>query len=426
MKGDIFIFPVADGTVKISGEDQVLRTSTMIRDSPERGEERKDLRGESDGSPPPQDSLPGDGEARNDFWSISGNYIYRHHVEPRVKLYSPREESFPIPLKYIDVSRTTRTNLDVKQEKRIDDYWNIDGSVKTTPQMTRFRDVQQALIMATVWIDDDKTESDNNIKKKTWDFVCVVKPNDKTSDTNDNVTTKTNTVHMKRDTWQVSVHVVFLFVRVVVIFTHCTPHRVAQVVRVFELISSMHDLSVTLSTLSSPFHPSSSSHSPSISRSSYCPSTSTRISGNIVYSANKEMESTGESYTHTGYEPKDYYFTETYVESLTESLTQQQFPEQRFLEDVDYDDAALEEMLHNGRRVHVYHSQREGLSVGQSSSSVSERTVRLVVERTGRPVVASGQELNTEHAQIRTLLDRQREQILADCQAEIKKTRIPG
>ena len=51
---------------------------------------------------------------------MSGNFIYRHHVEPRVKLYSPREESFPIPLKYIDVSRTTHTNLDVKQEKRID------------------------------------------------------------------------------------------------------------------------------------------------------------------------------------------------------------------------------------------------------------------------------------------------------------------
>ena len=59
---------------------------------------------------------------------MSKNFIYRHHVEPRVKLYSPREESFPIPLKYIDVSRTTHTNLDVKQEKRIDDYWNIDGS----------------------------------------------------------------------------------------------------------------------------------------------------------------------------------------------------------------------------------------------------------------------------------------------------------
>ena len=60
---------------------------------------------------------------------------------------------------------------------------------------------------------------------------------------------------------------------------------------------------------------------------------------------------------------------ETYVESLTESLTQPQFPEQRFLEDVEYDDTALEEMLHNAHRVHVYHSQREGLSVGQSSSS---------------------------------------------------------
>ena len=47
---------------------------------------------------------------------MSGNFIYRHHVEPRVNLYSPREESFPIPLKYIDVSRTTHTNLDVKQE----------------------------------------------------------------------------------------------------------------------------------------------------------------------------------------------------------------------------------------------------------------------------------------------------------------------
>ena len=27
-----------------------------------------------------------------------------------------------------DVSRTTHTNFDVKQEKRIDDFWNIDGS----------------------------------------------------------------------------------------------------------------------------------------------------------------------------------------------------------------------------------------------------------------------------------------------------------
>ena len=47
--------------------------------------------------------------------------------------------------------------------------------------------------------------------------------------------------------------------------------------------------------------------------------------------------------------------------------------------------------------------------------------MRSVGERTGRPVRPSGQELNVANAQIRTLLDRQKEQILAECQAEIKK-----
>ena len=69
---------------------------------------------------------------------MSGNFIFRHHVEPRVKLYLPRDESFPIPLKYIDVSRTTHTNLDVKHEKRIDDYWNIDGSRDLSDSWTGF------------------------------------------------------------------------------------------------------------------------------------------------------------------------------------------------------------------------------------------------------------------------------------------------
>ena len=63
---------------------------------------------------------------------------YTAIVEPRVKLYSPREESFPIPLKYIDVSRTTHTNLDVMRESRIDDYWNIDGSRDLSASWTGF------------------------------------------------------------------------------------------------------------------------------------------------------------------------------------------------------------------------------------------------------------------------------------------------
>ena len=69
---------------------------------------------------------------------MSGNFIYRHHVEPRVKLYSPREESFLVPLKYIDVSRTAHTNLEVMQESRIDVYWNIDGSRDLSDSWTGF------------------------------------------------------------------------------------------------------------------------------------------------------------------------------------------------------------------------------------------------------------------------------------------------
>ena len=110
------------------------------------------------------------------------------------------------------------------------------------------------------------------------------------------------------------------------------------------------------------------------------------------------MESTNESFSNTGYGPKDHFLTETYVEFNLESMTEQRFPEQRFLEDIDYDDAAIGEMLFEAHREQVLSLQREGLSVGQSSSSMSDRTGQPVVEtvakshdRTGQPVVERGQ-----------------------------------
>ena len=123
-------------------------------------------------------------------------------------------------------------------------------------------------------------------------------------------------------------------------------------------------------------------------------------------------------FSSTGYEPNDYFLTETYVEFNQESVTEQRFPE-----DLDYDDAVIGQTLFNAYRRRVDHSEGEGLSSGLSSSSRSH-------DRTGQPVVdrdkshESGFEIqrqNSENEQIRTLLDRQREQILADCQAEIRK-----
>ena len=72
-------------------------------------------------------------------------------------------------------------------------------------------------------------------------------------------------------------------------------------------------------------------------------------------------------------------------------------------------------MLREAHRAQAYHSQREDLSVGLSSS-VSERTGRPVGERAGRPAESSSQD-----AQIRTLFDKRKERILAECQAEINR-----
>ena len=78
-----------------------------------------ELQGELGESQPTEST--DDAEARADFWSIQGVFICRHHTELRVQLYVPKEESFPTSLKYIDVTRSTPTDLDVAQEKRIDD-----------------------------------------------------------------------------------------------------------------------------------------------------------------------------------------------------------------------------------------------------------------------------------------------------------------
>ena len=69
---------------------------------------------------------------------LQKKFIYRHHVEPRVKLYMTEEETFPITMKYIDVTRTTHTSLDVMLDKQIDDYGNVDGERELSDAWTGF------------------------------------------------------------------------------------------------------------------------------------------------------------------------------------------------------------------------------------------------------------------------------------------------
>ena len=131
----LFIFPIAQGAAKLSGRD--CEFLTLRRDQPVRSEDfRWEIQGESEGHQPTE--TKDDAEARKDFWSIQGDFIYRYHHEPRVQLYVPKEETFPIPLKYIDVTRSPHTDLDVMQEKRVDDYWKVDSNRSLSDSWTVF------------------------------------------------------------------------------------------------------------------------------------------------------------------------------------------------------------------------------------------------------------------------------------------------
>ena len=86
-----FIFPNQTPWKKIKNWESHLDREHTIR-----VEGHVDFLGKSEGSlPPPQDSLPDAGEAANDSWSMSGNFIYRHQVEPRVKTLFAERRTIP-------------------------------------------------------------------------------------------------------------------------------------------------------------------------------------------------------------------------------------------------------------------------------------------------------------------------------------------
>ena len=135
MDGENFRFPLADGSLK--QPDVPVRIARPRRMNLQRivDESAVDLFYDDDDdnneNPLPGHANDGDisagrdaelespsqsagGEnAEQDFWSMSGDLITRWHRTPRLKMYVPDENTFPIPLKYIDVVRTTITDLEI-------------------------------------------------------------------------------------------------------------------------------------------------------------------------------------------------------------------------------------------------------------------------------------------------------------------------
>ena len=143
MNFENFVFPVADGTVK-SGWDQVLRTSTLIRDSPDRGEEQDKLPGESDvsSSTPRQDSSPYDGETNKWFLVHFREFYLPSSRWTQSQTVRVREKRHPNSTEHISTwPRGTSTSLDTMLEKNIDEYWNVAGDrelLDTRTGSTRF------------------------------------------------------------------------------------------------------------------------------------------------------------------------------------------------------------------------------------------------------------------------------------------------
>ena len=152
---------------------------------------------------------------------------------------------------------------------------------------------------------------------------------------------------------------------------------------------------------------------------SSCPSTSSSRmlwTNSLCTLANEDLGTHAES--------NDYHITEAIEPYIQESSVENGPPN-----DFEYDDVTTgkalssplftQEREDDASRRRAYHSQEEGLSSSLSSSVSHYRTLRPVVEQFVSPIscVREIPSHSSESEQIRILLERQREQILADCQA---------
>ena len=150
-------------------------------------------------------------------------------------------------------------------------------------------------------------------------------------------------------------------------------------------------------------------------------------------SANEELGTLAENNPLTGYEPN---FIDNYqISETTEIFIQESSSDSRLsnLHDLEIDEYTIGRVLSSplftqeqedpASRRQAHQSLEESLLSSQSLSVGHVRTGRLVSDEFGSLIsnVRENPRRDSENEQIRVLLERQQEQILADYRAEIQK-----
>ena len=102
---------------------------------------------------------------------MSGDFIYRHHVEPRTQLYALDDDACPMPLKHADVVRQTKTDIDSIAEHVINDMWTENRNVNLSETgTTRFQILRARRPQGYKWVSGRPTK----IQKSTRPDTCLV------------------------------------------------------------------------------------------------------------------------------------------------------------------------------------------------------------------------------------------------------------
>ena len=142
----------------------------METENPLKGGNDLELQRNSEGYQPT--GTKDDAEVRNVRFHLSSlrrNLKSCLHAEKR---------NIPIPLKYIDVTRMTHTNLDLLRESRVDDHWNVDVDRNVEVHIIKLKILQKIFTVKgttrlhQLWpdISSDMSNAVQKKEKHEWTF----------------------------------------------------------------------------------------------------------------------------------------------------------------------------------------------------------------------------------------------------------------